>query len=165
MTTIIVQGSARGDGNTSAVAQALGKQLSAPMIDLLQHRVYPYTYAQDYPTDDEFISLVRRCLTYDRIILASPVYWYTMSAQLKVFLDRFTDLLQTHKSLGRQLRGKQLGVLSCANGTQINASFYDAFRLTAEYLGMRYAGEWHGWVLPPTPEQPEGTPVINRIQS
>ena len=69
-----------------------------------------------------------------------------MSAQLKVFIDRFSDLLTTHKPLGRQLRGKALSVLSCAHDRQINASFYDAFRLTAEYLGMSYFGEWHGWV-------------------
>ena len=162
MTTIIVQGSARGDGNTTAVAQALGEQLAAPIIDLLQHRVYPFTYAHDYPADDEFIPLLRRCLAYDRMILASPVYWYTMSAQLKVFVDRLTDLLTTHKPLGRQLRGKLLGVLSCANDAEVNPSFYDAFRLTAEYLGMEYAGEWHGWVAPPTQEQPTAIPSVSR---
>ena len=143
--TIIVQGSARGDGNTTAVAQELGDRLAAPVIDLLRYRVHPYTYAQAYPADDQFIHLIQRCLGYERIILATPVYWYAMSAQLKTFLDRFTDLLQSHKHLGRQLRGKHLGVLSCANDAAVNASFYDAFRLTAEYLGMEYAGEWHGW--------------------
>ena len=37
---------------------------------------------------------------------------------------------------------------ACAvsNDEKINASFYDAFRLSAEYLGMEYGPVWHGWV-------------------
>ena len=27
------------------------------------------------------------------VLLASPVYWYTVSAQAKTFIDRLTDLL------------------------------------------------------------------------
>lgn len=33
-----------------------------------------------------------------------------------------------------------------SNDEKINASFYDAFRLSAEYLGMEYGPVWHGWV-------------------
>ena len=147
MSTIIIVGSARRNGNTAKVAATLADQLRASVVDLLDYQLSPYRYTADYPTGDQFIHLVETyLLPSDHIILASPVYWYTMSAQLKIFLDRFSDLLTTHKSLGRQLRGKQLSVLSCANDRQVNDSFYAAFRLTADYLGMANVGGWHGWV-------------------
>ena len=147
MSTIIILGSARRDGNTMKVATTLAQQLDARVVDLLDYQLSPYRYPADYPTGDQFTHLVETyLLSHDHIVLASPVYWYTMSAQLKVFLDRFSDLLTTHKALGRQLRGKQLSVLSCNNDRQINDSFYAAFRLTADYLGMSYVEEWHGWV-------------------
>ncbi len=148
MSTIIILGSARSDGNTAKVAATLAELLEASIVDLLDHQLSPYRYTADYPTGDQFVYLIENyLLPHDHIVLASPVYWYTMSAQLKVFVDRLSDLLTTHKSFGRQLRGKQLSVLSCSNDRQINDSFYAAFRLTANYLGMSYGKEWHGWVV------------------
>ncbi|WP_420458402.1 flavodoxin family protein [Neolewinella sp.] len=148
MSSIIIVGSARRNGNTAKVATTLAEKLEASIVDLLDYQLSPYRYTADYPTGDQFIHLIETyLLPHDHIVLASPVYWYTMSAQLKVFLDRFSDLLTTHKSLGRQLRGKQLSVLSCSNDRQINESFYAAFRLTTNYLGMNYGREWHGWIV------------------
>lgn len=147
MSAIIIVGSAREDGNTAKVARQLANHLDCKVIDLISESVAPYDYSGNYPAQDNFIELLSdRLLQHDLIVLASPVYWYTMSGQLKAFVDRFTDLLTTHKSLGRQLRGKRLAVLSCAEDEDINASFYDAFRLTADYLGMTYDRQWHGWV-------------------
>ncbi|WP_238749045.1 flavodoxin family protein [Neolewinella maritima] len=155
--TLLLQASARSNGHTSRVVRHLADQLDCPVVDLLDHRIHPYDYAGNYPADDSFIALVRdRLLPVDRIILASPVYWYAMSGGMKTFLDRFTDLLTTHKELGRQLRGKQLAVLSCANDAEVNLGFYEPFRLTAAYLGMTYTDTWHGYV------KPDGTVVVMR---
>ena len=52
---------------------------------------------------------------YEQIIFATPIYWYAMSAQLKTFFDRMTDLLTIHKPLGRQLRkGKKMFLIACS---------------------------------------------------
>jgi multimeric flavodoxin WrbA len=45
--------------------------------------------------------------------MVTPVYWYTMSGIMKVFFDRFSDLLRIEKDLGRKLRGKSMAVISC----------------------------------------------------
>jgi len=122
------------------------------MIDLLDYTIYPYHYSGDYRTDDQYLEIIENyVLPRQHIILASPVYWYTMSGTMKHFVDRFSDLLTTHKGLGRQLRGKTLGVLSCAKDAEIIPTFFTPFRLTAEYLGMQYGPEYHGWCPPATP--------------
>ena len=46
---------------------------------------------------------------YDTWIFVTPVYWYSMSGQMKIFLDRITDLLKWHKDEGRKIRGKVNG--------------------------------------------------------
>jgi multimeric flavodoxin WrbA len=33
-------------------------------------------------------------LAHDQIILATPIYWYAVSAAMKNFLDRLSDLLE-----------------------------------------------------------------------
>lgn len=144
--TLIILGSARADGNTALAARTLKESTGGKILDLLDHRVAPYDYGNNYPADDDFLSLIKRVVIYDRLILASPVYWYSMSGPMKVFLDRFTDLITYHKDLGQRLRSKELGVLSCSGDQSAPECFYEPFRLTAAYLGMPYRPPHHAWV-------------------
>jgi len=145
--TLLLQASARPHGDTFHVAQKLAAQLDAKYLDLLDYKIYPFNYEQVYPADDDFLRLIEEeILPHGQIIFASPVYWYSMSGPMKIFFDRISDLLKSRKELGRRLRGKRMSVLSVSNDEVINESFYDAFRLSAEYLGMDYGPVWHGWV-------------------
>jgi NAD(P)H-dependent FMN reductase len=121
--------------------------MGGTILHLLDHQIAPYRYDHAHPATDQFTEIIERLLTHDHLILASPVYWYSMSGGMKNFLDRFSDLLQIHKERGRQLRGKKLGVLSCSAEPIVNAGFYEPFRLTAAYLGMTYAAPYHVQVL------------------
>lgn len=144
---LLLQASARPNGDTFHVAQKLVTELKADHLDLLDYKIHPFDYSQVYPPDDDFLQLIEEeLLPHEQIIFASPVYWYSMSGPMKIFFDRLSDLLKSKKELGRQLRGKQMSVLSVSNDEVVNASFYDAFRLSAEYLGMEYGPIWHGWV-------------------
>lgn len=157
---LLLQASARPNGDTYRVAQHLARKLDADHLDLLNYKIHPFNYDQAYPPDDDFLRLIaEEVLSRDQIIFASPVYWYSMSGPMKIFFDRLSDLLKSRKDLGRQLRGKRLSVLSVSNDEAINASFYDAFRLSAEYLGMDYGPVWHGWVAE------DGNPSLKERQS
>jgi multimeric flavodoxin WrbA len=158
--TLLLQASARPNGDTFKVAQKLAKALSADHLDLLDYKIYPFNYEQVYPADDEFMHLIEtKVLAADQITFASPVYWYSMSGPLKIFFDRLSDLLKSRKDLGRQLRGKRMSVLSVSNDEGVNDSFFDAFRLSAEYLGMEYGPVWHGWV------DDERVPELQELQT
>ncbi len=144
---LILQASARPKGDTFHVAQRLAEELRAGHIDLLDYKIYPFSYDQIYPADDDFLRLIEEeILPHEQIIFASPVYWYSMSGPLKIFFDRISDLLKSRKELGRQLRGKRMSVLSVGNDEEVNDSFYRAFYLSAKYLGMQYGPIWHGWL-------------------
>jgi len=34
--------------------------------------------------DDDYLPLMEKSVTFDHIVLATPVYWYTVSAQMKI---------------------------------------------------------------------------------
>jgi len=145
--TLIIVGSARRKGNTIQVARHLQPLLEADLVDLLDLNIGHFNYDQSYSTDDDFLDFVEaKLLSYRHIVFASPVYWYSMSGHMKVFFDRISDLLKSRKDLGRQLRGKRMSVISCAGDEEVNDSFFSAFQLSANYLGMEYGKEWHGWV-------------------
>jgi multimeric flavodoxin WrbA len=85
---------------------------------------------------------MRRVLECDRLIFASPVYWYAVSSPMKCFLDRITDFLDLPELLddGRRLRGKTGYVVCTSIYDEAPKSFVDAFLETFDYLGMRFGG-------------------------
>ena len=68
-----------------------------------------------------------------------------MSGLLKVFFDRLSDLLIKHKELGRQLRGKNMAMLSNSPYNDLKDGFTMPFIESAKYLGMNYIGDTHVW--------------------
>lgn len=138
MSKIIIMGSSRSNGHTRQAVLKIFSDNHVPFVDLLDLNIGHYDYAYQNQSDD-FISLVDQVLNHETIILATPVYWYTMSALMKIFMDRISDLLDVRKDLGRQLRGKKMFVIA-SYGTSLPRGFEDGFEQTCEYLGIRYLG-------------------------
>ncbi len=86
------------------------------------------------------MQVVEQMLLHNVIILATPVYWYSMSGYMKVFFDRLTDVVSSQKQLGRQLKGKRVGLLAISNSDALPEGFEIPFSNTAKYLGMNYLG-------------------------
>ena len=142
---VIILASARSDGNTAAIAEYLCAQLTAPIIDLSTRSIAPFSYDNDYPAADDFLRTFQELLPYDEWFFLTPVYWYTMSAQLKVFLDRFSDVLRYHQEWVPGLAGKSMWPICCSSDAELIPHFFTPFQLTAAYLDMIYRGELHTW--------------------
>lgn len=143
--SIVIQASARSEGDSSLIAQYAADTLGCPPIDLLSFNFSGYDY-QSQNKEDDFLPLMRSLVKYDCLIFVTPVYWYSMSGLLKNFFDRITDCLKIEKETGRQLRGMQMAAMSCSNTEEGIDGFFTPFRLSAEYLGMGYLGDLHCWV-------------------
>lgn len=122
----------------------IAAELGIEVVDLAALHIAPYDYVHGHRGDD-FEPLMRRVLEFDRLIFASPVYWYAVSSPMKNFLDRITDFLDLPELLddGRRLRGKTGYVVCTSIYDEAPTPFVDAFRDTFEYLGMRYGGIAH----------------------
>ncbi|HWR94074.1 MAG TPA: NAD(P)H-dependent oxidoreductase [Flavobacterium sp.] len=140
---VIIVGSSRSNGNTSKIADKIAKDINADIIDLRTYSISYYDYESNNIGDD-FLPLIKSILEkYDTIVFVTPIYWYAMSAIMKVFFDRFSDLIRIEKETGRKLRGKSMFVISNSDEDAINYDFYLPFRLSANYLGINYLGEKH----------------------
>jgi len=95
--------------------------------------------------NDDMQNLYPKLHEADAIVLASPIYWFNYSAQLKLFIDRCYALETTQ---GNILRGKPLGVVLTYGDTDpytsgaINA--IRSFEDMARYLDMPIAGMIYG---------------------
>ena len=97
--------------------------------------------------EDDFHALIEEIVAnYELIIFATPVFWYSMSGLLKVFFDRLSDCLMIRKDLGRQLKGKEMAVLTCGFDKKLKPGFHMPFKETAKYLSINYVADVHGWV-------------------
>lgn len=140
---VIISGSARKNGDTQKVVDQMLSHTECDVIDLNDYEISYYDYDHKNK-DDDYISLMSKVIAnYDVLIFATPVYWYSMSAVMKTFLDRFTDLLTIEKDLGRKLRCKAMAVISCSNGNNLGDHFWLPFSESANYLGMTYLGNVH----------------------
>jgi multimeric flavodoxin WrbA len=144
LSTIALFSSARRLGNTGQLIDRIALELNIEVVDLASLRMSSYDYDHRNRNDD-FEPLMKRVLAHERIIFATPIYWYAVSPAMKVFLDRFSDLLELPDLLseGRKLRGKKAYVVCTSSSSEPSVAFVDAFRDTFGYLGMRFGGIVH----------------------
>lgn len=141
---IAVFASARRNGNTGKLIDWIAEELGIEVIDLAENDISPYDYEHKNINDD-FLPLIKELLNYDKIILATPVYWYGPSAQMKVFIDRTSDFLDIEelKDIGRQLRNKTAYIVCTSISDDADSSFLNALKDTFGYLRMSYGGYIH----------------------
>ncbi len=142
--TVALFASARRHGNTGQLMDRVASEVRIDIVDLAGKNISAFDY-QHRNRQDQFESLIDHVLSFEQIIFASPVYWYSVCPPMKTFLDRISDLLELPDLLikGRQLRGKDVQVLCTSVEDQAALSFVDAWRQTCNYLGMNYCGLLH----------------------
>lgn len=143
---VIIQGSSRSNGNTNKIVSFVKEKTEFDIIDLKSKNISRFDY-NFKNLDDDFIPLMKEIVDkYDTIIFATPVYWYSMSGIMKTFFDRITDCLKVEKEIGRKLRGKTMGMISCGSDSELKEGFKMPFVESANYLGMHYLGDIHTWM-------------------
>ena len=140
---VIILGSSRKNGNTTRIVDEIAKEYNIDVVNLSDYNISYYDY-ESKNKEDDFLPLIKRIIeNHDTFIFATPIYWYNMSGIMKVFFDRFSDLIRIEKETGRKLRGKKIGVISNSHDNEIEESFYIPFKKSADYLGMEYLGHAH----------------------
>lgn len=134
---IIYGSSGNGLGKTMGVVNVLKAHLNSDLIDVSKAKLSYFDYDHNNK-DDDFHGFAQQMVNAESIIFATPVYWYAMSAQLKVFFDRMSDLITIRKPLGRQLEGKVMTFVAAGHDEVMPEGFEVPFKRTAEYFNMCY---------------------------
>lgn len=150
---LVILGSARKNGDTRKLVDLVFGETKHTFIDLLDFQVAPYNYEEVYPEGDQFLEVAEEIFNHQAIVFATPVYWYSMSAQMKTVFDRLTDLLKSKEALRDRLRGKKVFVMAVSAGPAIPNGFELPFSETASYLHMEFGGSLFSpsWELHKTP--------------
>jgi multimeric flavodoxin WrbA len=130
---VFVQGSPRKNGNTravAAIAMASAKENGAEVYEIdvinLSFKEPGCVGCQKCQQSEAFVCAfndevaqnVATLPEYDVIVLATPLYWWSYSAQLKIFIDRMYSLskLSDPENYQSLLAGKTLALIATAGG-------------------------------------------------
>lgn len=140
MSYLGIIGTSRSGGQTAQLVREVFSGLDdGQIIDLNALNIGYFDY--DYGNQgDDFLPIAQMMMRAETIVLASPVYWYTMSAQMKAFIDRFNDLTGPYKPLGKRLAGKRLYLVATGAQPTVPNSFDQPFVDLANYFDMRWGG-------------------------
>lgn len=135
---LVILGSARKESNTRKLINLIFSEIDIELIDLLDYYLQPYNYEGNYSKDDRFVEICNAILNHNKIVFATPVYWYSMSGIMKVFFDRLTDIITIHKDIRLEMKGKNVFLISTGSEDSLPSGFENPFRLTSKYLNMNF---------------------------
>jgi multimeric flavodoxin WrbA len=139
MKPLVILGSARPDGETRRAVDLAFPSGTAELAILQNFAIGGYDY-QHFNAADAFGGIARQMARAEKIIFATPVYWYAMSAPMKIFFDRLTDLTENLKQQGKALAGKPVWVIATGTEELLPEGFEVPFARTAGYFSMAYRG-------------------------
>lgn len=149
---LFVLGSARPDGNTELLARRAAEQLPTDVeqrwIDLTAHPLPDFEdlrHDSDHvrPTEGAPALLLDATLSATDLVIASPLYWYSVSAQTKRYLDHWSGWLRTPGlDFKAAMAGRTLwGVTALAHEEpEVADPLVGTLNNSAAYLGMRFGG-------------------------
>jgi multimeric flavodoxin WrbA len=143
--------SARSDGNTVSLARAAAEQLPGDTeqrwLDLARLPLADYVDArhadEPWPQQENEELLRQATLAATDIVIASPLYWYSMSSYAKRYLDYWSKWLATpDPNFRADMAGRTLwGVTAMAHRQAVVAEPLSlTLHHTAAYMGMRFGG-------------------------
>jgi NAD(P)H-dependent FMN reductase len=104
-------------------------------VDLRHNGVYPA------PAGNAKL-LLDATLEATDIVIVTPLYWYSLPVQAKLYLDFWSAWLRMPElNFRAQMRGKTLWTIAVSNGSRKEAEpLAAALVLTAEYMQMKWGG-------------------------
>ncbi|GCB46850.1 multimeric flavodoxin wrbA [Streptomyces sp. NL15-2K] len=149
---LFVLGSSRTESNTEMLARRAAEQLPADAeqqwIHLAEHPLPEFEdlrHDSDHvrPTEGTTALLLDATLAATDIVIASPLYWYSVSAPTKRYLDFWSGWLRTPGlDFKATLAGRTLwGVTVLAHQeSEVADPLVGTLNNSAAYMGMRFGG-------------------------
>lgn len=155
---LFLLGSARRAGNTELLARHAARSLpddvSQVWLHLADHTLPPFEDIRHHETrkyavtTDGENTLLNATLDATDIVIASPVYWYNVSATTKHYLDHWSAWMRLDGvDFKKRMAGENMwAVTAFSDDDPAGAQpLVDCLRLSAEYMKMHWSGALFGY--------------------
>ncbi len=169
MKILTVLGSPNKNGNTSKLKEEYLKGIisnyeKVEITDVYAHHenINPCRSCHSCKTSDKKICIIKDDMQnyfnslkeMDVLVLATPIYWFGFTAQIKAFIDRIYAL-----DYEKELKGKKVVLLTTFMSEEKSYSGVDnvinEVKNICEYIGMDFVHEYGASSIPPIEENEE----------
>lgn len=151
---VFLVASGRRDGNSETLARHAAAQLPAgtaqTWLRLDEHPLPPFAdlrhaSAEPWqpPVEGHARTLLEATLAATDLVFVAPVYWYSLPASAKLYLDHWTAWLRAPgEEFKARMAGKSLWAVTALSDSDpaLAAPLTETLRLTANYMEMRWRG-------------------------
>ena len=145
---VILVGSMRKNGNTACLAQSFAEGAAennnVEIVSVADYNVNPCTGCNSCFTreenrcfqDDDMVQIYEKLRNADIVVIASPVYFYGISAQLKAVIDRL------HTPMRNKFRIKELGLflVGAAELPNLFDPIIKQYQMVLDFFGLESIG-------------------------
>jgi multimeric flavodoxin WrbA len=95
---------------------------------------------------DDMLEIQKKILNADAIIHSTPVYFWSMTSQIKAYLDRwcvfFDEQWNWHNAYYPKMRGKRIGLITVCGDPNVHTAdtIVHSFQSTVEMTKMNWLG-------------------------
>ena len=155
---LFILGSARYDGNTEHLARRAARTLPPSVkqnwIHLLDQNLPLFEDIRHHDTRKYAIEseseriLLDATLAATDLVIASPVYWYSVSASVKLYLDHWSAWMRLEGvDFRERMGGKTLWSISALSDEDWSGAqpLLDMMKFGADYMKMKWGGSLLGY--------------------
>jgi multimeric flavodoxin WrbA len=153
---LILSGSPKKDGNTAILVEWFteGCRLKGAMVEVVHTAFLKYkstgciscracqkSDSYGCVIDDEAQPVLKKMIDADVIVMATPLYFFSASSQLKIIFDRMFSLYKWDNDAGTMhtpLKGKTFALIASAYEDVGLDALEKPFVLTARYTDMQF---------------------------
>lgn len=145
----VIYGGTRSNGNTETLTKRAVKDLEVDSIYLSDFRIRPIEdmrHAEEgFPNvEDDYNTVLSRMMQHDVLIFATPIYWYSMSGQMKLFVDRWSQTMRDpqFKDFKKEMAHKQAYVIAVGGDAPYikGLPMIQQFTYIFEFFGLAFEG-------------------------
>lgn len=180
MSILVIYGAARKGGNTEQLTeQAVSGIEGVTRVYLQDKQITPIVDQRHVEggfvdVDDDFEQVILQMMEHDKLIFATPLYWYSMSSLMKTFVDRWSQALRSTKYDFKAAMKDKETYLVVTGGPTVRKtvlSLIIQFKATCDFMGMNFAdyllgqGGMPGDILKDERALREASLLNNRLRS
>lgn len=148
---LLLNGSSRENGNTEQLTNILLQDVAHTHVNLRDFLIQPIEDKRHTPggfteVADDYEKLIQLVRQHDILIFATPIYWYGMSGQMKLFVDRWSQSLRDPRfSFKEEMKAKKAFVVLCGG----DEPYVKGLPLLQQfqYIFQFFGTEWLGYVI------------------
>lgn len=138
-----IYGSSR-KGNSEWLGVRAFEGIPHMSVDLANTMIQPVEDRRHHggflPIGDDYRRIVEEMLEHDDIVFITPIYWYSMSTKMKLFIDRFSESLRDEDLRFRErMQGKRFHLIAVGGDDpkEKGRALVTQFDHIATFLGAR----------------------------